>query len=358
MGIIDHGVYLTMRLNPWSSIFKRQAPRHMSGNRRSNAVSDSNDEARHRSRKDRHRRVSRVPSSILLRLKTMFLGMLRRGALTVFVFVLASGVCLWVASARTGIPVSQIARTLVGLPVKMGYDITDGLEKTGETLNESLLKEELPGENPSGESPATSPDNDATSHSTSGTDPGITGPDTWVSDMDGSAETDAGNRDGVTKNDGTGYSSQNGQDDGNLESAGSTVQYPTDLIRPVDGEIVTSFGWVFSETYKDWRFHPGLDFSANAGEVVKAVCPGTILAVEEDPIRGLVITKQYGSTDITISYAGCAEPEVRVGQTVKAKDPLAVIGQTGLWETHLGAHLHFEMRRAKEAVDPVAFFER
>ena len=48
-------------------------------------------------------------------------------------------------------------------------------------------------------------------------------------------------------------------------------------------------------------------------------------------------------------------PRVKVGDAVKAGDPIGVIGLTGITT---GAHLHFVIRRGDEPIDPSGLLPR
>ena len=49
-------------------------------------------------------------------------------------------------------------------------------------------------------------------------------------------------------------------------------------------------------------------------------------------------------------YAHCLEIKARVGQTVRAGETVARVGNTG---RSFGPHLHFEVRRNGVAIDPL-----
>ena len=52
-------------------------------------------------------------------------------------------------------------------------------------------------------------------------------------------------------------------------------------------------------------------------------------------------------------YAHCSELNVSVGEQVKSGDKIATVGSTGVTT---GNHLHFEIRKNGEAVDPLRIF--
>ena len=51
-------------------------------------------------------------------------------------------------------------------------------------------------------------------------------------------------------------------------------QVESNIIMPVDGEIITAFtkdNLIYSETLEEWRGHSGIDIKADIGTKVKAI---------------------------------------------------------------------------------------
>ena len=110
---------------------------------------------------------------------------------------------------------------------------------------------------------------------------------------------------------------------------------------PVDGTLVYTFG-------KDhWK---GIGISAPAGTPVKAVADGKVRFVQPLGTYGLSVFIDHGAGNYTI-YGSLKTAAVKEGQSVTAGD---VIGQTGVSDPDLPAHLHFEVRTGgRDAVDPL-----
>ena len=58
-------------------------------------------------------------------------------------------------------------------------------------------------------------------------------------------------------------------------------QGPENLIWPVEGRITSAFGWYRHPLYRDWRYHPGLEFAVRDGEPIRAALSGRVQLVEE-----------------------------------------------------------------------------
>ena len=99
------------------------------------------------------------------------------------------------------------------------------------------------------------------------------------------------------------------------------------------------------------HFHAGIDLVAPAGTEVRAVMAGT---VEISPIGGygLHVFVHHGGDLLTL-YAHLVAFAVSPGQAVLPGTLLGFEGSTG---ASTGAHLHFEVRRASEPVDPTQVF--
>ena len=101
---------------------------------------------------------------------------------------------------------------------------------------------------------------------------------------------------------------------------------------PVKGLVTNSFN---TETN-----HYGTDIVSGANEVVKATLDGTVTMATWTLETGWVIQLQHSNNLISI-YKHNAELLKRVGDYVKAGEPIAIIGNSG--ELTTGPHLHLEL---------------
>lgn len=114
---------------------------------------------------------------------------------------------------------------------------------------------------------------------------------------------------------------------------------------PVKNVEVTSF---FGKRGR--VFHDGIDLRASPGTSVFAARGGTVLH-SSGSIRGygkLVVIRHSDST-ATI-YAHNSRLLVRKGQLVKQGQKIALSGRTGRCR---GPHVHFEIRRGLDTLDPI-----
>ena len=95
-------------------------------------------------------------------------------------------------------------------------------------------------------------------------------------------------------------------------------------------------------------FHAGLDFSAGQGTAIRAAAGGTVMFAGFKPDFGWVVEIEHGN-GLTTRYAHASRLRIRAGALVTPGDLIAEVGSTG---RSTGAHLHFEVLRNGEAIDP------
>ena len=131
-------------------------------------------------------------------------------------------------------------------------------------------------------------------------------------------------------------------------TASAPAATDTGYVRPVEGRLSSKFGPRVHPITGQLRPHRGVDFSAPTGTPISAAAGGTVTFSGEQGGYGNVVIIDHG--DGTESrYAHQHTLDVAVGQTVRAGDQIGTVGSTGL---STGPHLHFEIRRDGEAVDP------
>lgn len=123
--------------------------------------------------------------------------------------------------------------------------------------------------------------------------------------------------------------------------------------RPLLGSPSTSSGFGNRNDPFNGRtaFHSGLDFRAPAGTEVLAAGTGRVVFAGRSGGYGNMIDIEHGDGLVT-RYGHLSQIGVRVGQLVAVGDIIGAVGSTG---RSTGAHLHFEVRRDDEAVDPGVF---
>lgn len=120
---------------------------------------------------------------------------------------------------------------------------------------------------------------------------------------------------------------------------------------PAAGRISSGFGYRLHPILGYRRFHAGVDFAGPVGTPIRAADDGIVLFSGWYGGYGNTVIIDHGN-DIVTLYAHASRLYVNEGQRVRRGEAIAAIGSTGL---STGPHLHFEVRRSGDPVDPLAF---
>lgn len=121
-------------------------------------------------------------------------------------------------------------------------------------------------------------------------------------------------------------------------------------IIPSVGSITSYYGWRSWGDYNE--FHKGVDFDDNRGTKIVAADGGVVIqARDKDNGYGLCILIEHDDGTRT-RYAHCSMIHVAEGDRVAQGEHIGEIGATG-WVT--GSHLHFEIIKGGQTVDPADY---
>ena len=102
----------------------------------------------------------------------------------------------------------------------------------------------------------------------------------------------------------------------------------------------------------------GIDIASTTDETfpVTAALSGEVIEVKEDPLLGYVIAIKHDN-GVTTHYASLQDVTVKSGQQVDQGDALASAGKN-IFNQANGTHVHFEVRKDGDAVDPEQFLNK
>jgi murein DD-endopeptidase MepM/ murein hydrolase activator NlpD len=120
---------------------------------------------------------------------------------------------------------------------------------------------------------------------------------------------------------------------------------------PSAGEITSPFGWRMHPVLGYQRLHSGMDFGADYGSPIFAADSGIVIFSGWYGGYGNTIIIDHGN-GLTTLYGHAEELFVDEGLSVQRGQAIAATGSTGL---STGPHLHFEVRRDGEPVDPAEY---
>jgi len=121
---------------------------------------------------------------------------------------------------------------------------------------------------------------------------------------------------------------------------------------PTNGIITSPFGYRENPfTGFNTELHPGLDFKGNIGDPVRATALGIVVfAGDRGGYGNCIIIKHKG--DFSTLFGHLSQINVKVGQTVKIGEVIGEIGSTG---RSTGPHLHYEISKNNEKINPLEY---
>ena len=134
----------------------------------------------------------------------------------------------------------------------------------------------------------------------------------------------------------------------------SVEQDPT-FIKPVEGEILKDYSkdnLTYSNTLDEWTTHLGIDYVAEKTDIVKASADGTIKSIKNDPRYGLTVVIEHTNGFESVYSSLLTAEFVNVGEEIKQGQTIATVGNTATFEIADETHLHFELKKDGENVDP------
>ena len=143
------------------------------------------------------------------------------------------------------------------------------------------------------------------------------------------------------------------------EQATETKQ-EVSFIKPTDGEIIGEFAkdnLIYSETLKEWITHTAVDIKADKTSVVKSSADGIVKSIVNDPRYGLTVIIEHDDGYETV-YSNLLTAEFVVeGEEVSQGQTIGTAGNTASFESSMDCHLHFELLKDGEYLDPTIYLK-
>ena len=128
--------------------------------------------------------------------------------------------------------------------------------------------------------------------------------------------------------------------------------------KPIEGEILKEYAkesLIYSETLKEWITHLGIDIKAERASVVKSAADGTVKDIKNDPRFGLSIIIEH-SNGFETRYCNLLTTEfVSEGEEVKVGQTIGTVGDSAIYEIVDESHLHFEVLKNNESLNPCEY---
>ena len=132
------------------------------------------------------------------------------------------------------------------------------------------------------------------------------------------------------------------------------------FIKPTDGEIIGEFAkdnLIYSETLKEWITHTAVDIKADKTSVIKSSADGIVKSIVNDPRYGLTVIIEHDDGYETV-YSNLLTAEFVVeGEEVSQGQTIGTVGNTASFESSMDCHLHFELLKDGEYLDPTIYLK-
>ena len=129
---------------------------------------------------------------------------------------------------------------------------------------------------------------------------------------------------------------------------------------PVEGEILREYAkdnLVYSSTLDEWITHNGIDIAAEKTTVVKASAEGTVKSIKNDPRYGLTVVIEHVNGFSSV-YSNLLTAEfIEEGEQVEQGQTIGTVGNTATFEIADESHLHFEILKDGDYVDPELYIK-
>ena len=130
----------------------------------------------------------------------------------------------------------------------------------------------------------------------------------------------------------------------------ATVSIPSRAPLAV-GSTSSSYGLRTHPVLGGTRAHKGIDLAAPTGTPIYATADGVVGKAEWYSSYGMYVAIQHGG-ELETRYAHMSRIAVAAGERVRKGDVIGYVGSTG---RSTGPHLHYEVRVAGEAVNPLPY---
>lgn len=114
---------------------------------------------------------------------------------------------------------------------------------------------------------------------------------------------------------------------------------------------------VFKKTLNEWSVHNGVDFLAEEGAAVVAICDGTVTSVRNEYGMGNIVEITHADGLVSSYFSLGDDIEVSEGDKVKKGDKIGSVSTSAAYEYAEGAHLHLEMKKDGKFVNPANYFD-
>ena len=122
---------------------------------------------------------------------------------------------------------------------------------------------------------------------------------------------------------------------------------------PVNGIIKREYSMdkvIYYESLEVWKTHSGVDIVCDENSGVFTVLEGKVVGIYHDGVFGYSVVIESGEYKCVYSSLS-SDVQISIGKTVKKGEKIGYAGECGA-EKELGYHIHFEVMKNGEYVNP------
>lgn len=167
-------------------------------------------------------------------------------------------------------------------------------------------------------------------------------------------------KNGVNQVDEPDTKSENNNSNANVQNNVVETKKEITFAKPTEGDIICEYAkdnLIYSETLKEWITHTAVDIKADKTSVIKASADGIVKSIVNDPRYGLTVIIEHDDGYETV-YANLLTAEfVVAGEEVAQGQTIGTAGNTASFESSMECHLHFELIKDGEYLDPAIYLK-
>lgn len=128
-----------------------------------------------------------------------------------------------------------------------------------------------------------------------------------------------------------------------------------EYIAPLNGKMIKEYAkdkLVYSKTLDMWKTHTGIDILAELGTNVKAIAEGEVIEISKSNFYGNTVKIKHANEYVSV-YANL-DDDIKVAKNDKVQkgEVIGIVGVTSYGEIADESHLHFEILKSNETIDP------
>ena len=135
----------------------------------------------------------------------------------------------------------------------------------------------------------------------------------------------------------------------------------TQFVKPASGETTNEYSMdslIYSNTLEEWVTHRGVDIKGEQESDIVSIAEGTITSIKNDPRYGLSVTIEHNDGFKSIySCLLATEDGIEEGMKISQGQVIGKMGNSGVFESGEGAHLHFELMQNGDYINPELYIK-